>query len=120
MAFLKIDTLELGMTYGYTATQKSLDKKIRMSSGKLVTEIIGKKWEIKVTYKYLTETQRASLYSILGSIPADGVEVVFYNPSGDLVSGFFTIRDIPSPKVVKFIDNVPSEWADVGFTLEEV
>ena len=42
MAFLKIDGLDLGMTYGYSVTPKSLDKKIRMASGNLVT---GKTWQ---------------------------------------------------------------------------
>ena len=81
MAFLKIDGLDLGMTYGYSVTPKSLDKKIRMASGTLITEKRPRKWEIKIVYKYLTDAQRADLYSRLENVPASGIEVEFYNPA---------------------------------------
>lgn len=120
MAFLKIDGLDLGMTYGYSVTPKSLDKKIRMAGGNLVTEKRGSKWEIKVTYKYLTETQRSLLYTNLGNVGAGGLAVEFYTPSGDLTSGLFSVSSVDSPKIAKFNGNVPEIWSDIGFTLEEV
>lgn len=120
MAFLKIDGLDLGMTYGYSITPKSQDKKIRMASGNLVTEKRGSKWEIKVTYKYLTEAQRITLYSKLENVPANGMAVEFYAPSGALSSGLFAVSSVASPKIAKFNGNVPEIWSDIGFTLEEV
>lgn len=120
MAFLKIGDLDLGITYGYSVTRDSLDKKIRMASGKLVTEIVGYKWKIAVKYKYLTEAQRIDLFSKLANIPANGIAVEFYNPSGQIEAGLFTIGDIPSAKIAKFTGTVPSEWSDVSFNLEEV
>jgi len=119
-AFLKIGTLELGVAFNYTITPKSFDEHIRMASKKLVTEKRGSKWIIKVNYKYLTDTDRAALYAALNAIPDGGVAVEFYNPSGVLDSGYFTVTDIPAPKIESFNGLVPDIWSNVGFTLEEV
>ena len=120
MSFIKIGDLDLGMTYNYTVTPKLQDKKIRMASGTLVTEKRNSKWEIKIVYKYLTDTQRAELYSRLDNVPDGGIPITFYNPSGNQETAFFSVISIPSPKIARFNGNVPDVWADVGFTLEEV
>ncbi len=120
MSFLKIGDLDLGATYNYAATPMNFDKKIRMADNTLVIEKRDPKWQIQVTYNYMTDAERKALYAALGNIPAGGVPVEFYNNRGELDSGFFALDKTSPPVIARFKNGVPDIWTKIGFTLEEV
>lgn len=121
MAFLKIDTLELGVPADYDATEKNFDKSTRMSSGKRVTDVKYKKWVIKVKYEHLDDAKRAALYNLFDNETADGFAVEFYDKAGNVRTGQFKVAgDLSTPQILSFKNGLPWIWINISFTLEEV
>lgn len=104
----------------YACWEETLTRQVKMISGRVVLEAIGKKhkiWRAKWAYDYLdNETTRRILPVLRSAVPL--VVSVLPNDRDEMVTSSFVVDSLTEPSFL-FFDNGEPAWHGLAFTLRE-